>query len=93
MLDLADCRERMTHSEYLTEVDSQLDAVIMKMEELRRAGGLSGFSVKRGLQMLNELRDRLEKAKNAHEVNAAFLDLDAVKDLVDEALETIAERE
>ena len=93
MLKLADAREIRSHSEFLSEVDSELDAVIMQLEQLRTAGGLSGFSVKRGLSMLNELRGLLEIAKTAHEVNVAFQKLDAVRDIVDDAIHTIAERE
>ena len=93
MLKLADARETRSGSEYLSEVDSELDAVIMKMEELRRTGGMSGFSVKRGLAMLNDLRGRLENARNPHEVTSAFLELDSVRDLVDEALQSVSDRD
>lgn len=93
MLKLADARETRSHSEYLSDIDSELDAVIMKLEEFRKSGGLSGYSVKRGLNLLNDLRDRLENAKTAHEVNAAFMENDSVRDLVDEALQTISDRD
>jgi hypothetical protein len=92
MLKLADAKESRP-GEYLSMVDSELDELIMRMDDLRRAGAMSGFSEKRGINILNELRGRLEKARNAHEVNSAFLELDAVKDLVDEAAEAIADRD
>jgi len=92
MLKLADARESRP-DEFLQVVDSELDGVILQMDELRRTGGMSGFSQKRALNMLNELRGRLERARNSHEVNTAFLELDEVRDLVDEAAQAIADRD
>ena len=93
MLKLADAREAGSQSEYINALDGELDAVNMKLEELRRSGSMTGFSVKRALNMLNELRGRLEEAKNPHEVNAAFLDLGSVRELIEEALQTLADRQ
>lgn len=92
MLKLADVRETRSNSEFLMEIDGELDAVIMKLEELRKSGGLSGYSVKRGMNLLNDLRGKLENARNPHDVNAAFMETDALRDLVDEALQTLSER-
>lgn len=93
MLKIADARETRSHSEYLSEVDHELDSVIMKLEGYRKTGGLSNYSVKKGLNLLNDLRSRLENARNAHEVNAAFMENDGVRDLVEEALQTISDRD
>lgn len=92
MLKLADARETRSNSEFLMAIDGELDAVIMKLEELRKSGGLSGYSVKRGMNLINDLRGKLESARKPHDVNAAFLETDALRDLVDEALQTLGER-
>ena len=92
MLKLADVRESRPE-EFLSEVDSELDELILRIDDLRKSGGMSGFSQKRAINILNDLRGRLENARNAHEVNCAFLELDAVKDLVDEAAQVLADRE
>jgi hypothetical protein len=92
MLKLADAIESRP-GEFLQLVDSELDAVILRLEDLRKAGGMSGFSVKKGLNVLNELRNRLEVAQNAQDVRAAFVELDSVRDMVDEAVQTISDRD
>lgn len=92
MLKLADAIESQP-GEFLSVMDSELDEVILRLEDLRKLGGMSGFGLKRGLDVLNDLRGRLEVARNAQEVRAAFLDLDALRDLVNEAAQTIADQE
>jgi hypothetical protein len=92
MLKLVDARETRP-DEYISILDSELDEVIMRLETLRREGGMSNFGVKKGLNLLNDLRSRLENARNGQEVRAAFLELDEVKELVEEALETLAGRD
>ena len=92
MLKLADARESRP-DEYLSLVDSELDELILRMDDLRKSGGMSGFSQKRGIDMLNDLRGRLENARNPHEVSSAFLDLDSLRDLVDEAAQVLADRD
>lgn len=92
MLKLAEAVDSRP-DEYLARVDSELDEVILRLEDLRKSGAMSGFGVKRGLDVLNDLRGRLEIARNSQEVRAAFLDLDAIRDLVDEAVQTLADRD
>ena len=92
MMKLVDARESRPE-DFLSVLDSELDEVIHRLEGLRTAGAMSGFGVKRGLNLLNDLRSRLEVAQNGQEVRQAFFDLDGVRDLVDEALQTIADRE
>lgn len=92
MLKLADARETRPE-EFLAMVDSELDEVIMRLEDLRVGGGMSSFGIRRGLNILNELRGRLESARNGQEVRAAFLALDEVRDLVADALQVIDDRD
>lgn len=84
MLKLVDVRE-YRGEDYLRAVDSELDELVLRLDELRRAGGMTGLSVRRGLNMLSELRSRLEVAVNSQEVRQAFTEFDAVKGLIEEA--------
>jgi hypothetical protein len=84
MVLLADARDSQPDG-FLREVDEQLDGLAFRLDELRRAGALSGLGQRRGLNLIAELRSRLEAARNGQDVRQAFHDLDGVRGVVDEA--------
>ena len=92
MLKLAEARES-PEGDFLQTLDSELDDLSMGLEDLRKQGGMTSYSVKRGLNLLNDLRGKLENAQNGQDVRQAFFEVDAVRDLIEEARQAVADRE
>lgn len=92
MLKLAEVRDTGSASEFLTILDSELDDLGIQLDGYRRGGIFSGFTLKRGLNLLADLRGKLEICRNGSEVRHVFLEVDDLRNLVDESLEAAEER-
>lgn len=76
---------------FLTNVDAVLDDISMGLGRHQQEGILSGLGVRRALNILSDLRGRLESARNAGDVRQAFHDCERLREIVDEAREAAAE--
>lgn len=70
---------------FLGRVDSVLDDMTMGLGRFQKDGVLSGLSLRRTLNLVSDLRSRLEAARSAQDVRQAFHDCERLREIVDEA--------
>jgi hypothetical protein len=88
MMKLMDARETRA-DEYLQILDSELDEMVMRLDEVRREGAFTSLTQRRGLNLVTDLRSRLEMARNGHEVRQIFLDSTGLEELLEDAMVTL----
>lgn len=91
MMKLADARE-VSPGEYVALLDSELDDLAMKLDGFRRRGSITSLTLKKGLNLLSELRSRLELAQSGPAVRHIFLESNQLQVLVDEVVEVSDDR-
>jgi hypothetical protein len=88
MLKLVDAKDTRA-DEYLQILDSELDEIVLRLDEVQRAGGFSAFTQRRAYNMLTEMRSRLEVVRNGHEVRQVFMEETALEQILEDAAATL----